>query len=162
MKLYSALHVQWIKLGLPTYQAPLNLYLAYIGFTYIDILHESLESVHVFRGYGSNCSTGPSHITSVYKRGFRHYIQCHCKCIVEFCCICAVFPGMLHAWCSSTFPWHEKGVLTLRVLNFWKFTSYCNLKPLWSGMGEVVPARTSPTLHPPSPPTVHQLSQPAL
>ena len=29
-----------------------------------------------------------------------------------------------------------------------------NLKPLWSGMGEVVPARTSPTLHPPSPPTM--------
>ena len=41
---------------------------------------------------------------------------------------------------------------------FLKFTSYCSLKPLWSGMGEVVPARTSPTLHPPSPPTVHQLS----
>ena len=29
-------------------------------------------------------------------------------------------------------------------------------------MGEVVPARTSPTLHPPFPPTVHQLSQLAL
>ena len=29
-------------------------------------------------------------------------------------------------------------------------------------MGEVVPARTSPTLHPPSPPTVHQWSQLAL
>ena len=53
-------------------------------------------------------------------------------------------------------------VLTLKVLNFWKFTSYCSLKPLWSGMGEVVPARTSPTLHPPSPPTVHQLSRLAL
>ena len=52
--------------------------------------------------------------------------------------------------------------LTLKVLYFWKFTSYCSLKPLWSGMGEVVPARTSPTLHPPSPPTVHQLSQLAL
>ena len=49
-------------------------------------------------------------------------------------------------------------ILTLTVLNFWKFTSYCSLKPLWSGMGEVVPARTSPTLHPPSPPTMHQLS----
>ena len=48
--------------------------------------------------------------------------------------------------------------LTLTVLNFRKFTSYCSLKPLWSGMGEVVPAHTSPTLHPPSPPTVHQLS----
>ena len=48
--------------------------------------------------------------------------------------------------------------LTLKVLNFWKFTSYCSLKPLWSGMGEVVPVRTSPTLHPSSPPTVHQLS----
>ena len=52
--------------------------------------------------------------------------------------------------------------LTLKVLNFWKFTSYCSLNSLWSGMGEVVPARTSPTLHPPSPPTVHQLSQLAL
>ena len=24
-------------------------------------------------------------------------------------------------------------ILTLKVLNFWKFTSYCSLKPLWSG-----------------------------
>ena len=53
-------------------------------------------------------------------------------------------------------------VLTLKVLNFWKFTSYCSLKPLWSGMGEVVPACTSPTIHPPSTPTVHQLSWLAL
>ena len=53
-------------------------------------------------------------------------------------------------------------LLTLKVLNFWKFTSYCSLKPLWSGMGKVVLARTSPTLHPPSPPTVHQLSRLAL
>ena len=53
-------------------------------------------------------------------------------------------------------------LLTLKVLNFWKFTSYCSSKPLWSGMGVVVPARTSPTLHPPSPPTVHQLSGLAL
>ena len=52
--------------------------------------------------------------------------------------------------------------LTLTVLNFWKFTNYCSLKPLWSGMGEVLPARTSPILHPPSPPTVHQLSRLAL
>ena len=28
---------------------------------------------------------------------------------------------------------------------------YCSLKPLCSGMGEVVPARTSPTLPPPIP-----------
>ena len=52
--------------------------------------------------------------------------------------------------------------LTLKVLIFWKFTSYRSSKPLWSDMGEVVPARTSPTLHPPSTPTVHQLSQLAL
>ena len=32
--------------------------------------------------------------------------------------------------------------------------SYCSLKPLCSGMGEVVPARTSPTLPPPSARTV--------
>ena len=59
-------------------------------------------------------------------------------------------------------PWRKEWLLTLKALNFWKFTSYCSLKPLWSGMGEVVPARISPTLHPPSPPTVHQLSRLAL
>ena len=36
--------------------------------------------------------------------------------------------------------------------------SYCSLKPLCSGMGEVVPARNSPTLLPPSPRTVLSLS----
>ena len=58
--------------------------------------------------------------------------------------------------------WVMTDLLTLKVLNFLKFTGYCSLKPLWSGMGEVVPARTSPTLHPPSPPTVHQLLRLAL
>ena len=38
--------------------------------------------------------------------------------------------------------------------NGWISDSYCSLKPLCSGMGEVVPARTSPTLLPPSPRTV--------
>ena len=56
----------------------------------------------------------------------------------------------------------DMSCLTLAVLNFWQCASYCSLKPLWSGMGEVVPARTSPTLHPPCPPTVHQLSWLAL
>ena len=42
--------------------------------------------------------------------------------------------------------------------NGWISDSYCSLKPLCSGMGEVVPARTSPTLLPPSPLTVLSLS----
>ena len=50
-----------------------------------------------------------------------------------------------------------KVTLILKVLNFWTFIetwsgwifdSYWSLKPLCSGMGEVVPARTSPTLPP--------------
>ena len=36
--------------------------------------------------------------------------------------------------------------------------SYCSLKALCSGIGEVVPARSSPTLLPPSPRTVLSLS----
>ena len=36
--------------------------------------------------------------------------------------------------------------------------SYCSLKPLCSGMGEIVPSRTSPTLLPSSPRTVLSLS----
>ena len=65
-------------------------------------------------------------------------------------------------WCDFIPVCYPSFLLTFKVLNFWKFTSYCSLKPLWSDMGEVVPACTSPTLHPPSPPTVHQLSQLAL
>ena len=62
-------------------------------------------------------------------------------------------------------------LLTLKVLKSlkvhfewtgWISEHCCSLKPLWKGMGEVVPARTLPTLHPPSPPTVHQLSRLAL
>ena len=40
----------------------------------------------------------------------------------------------------------------------WISWQYCSSKPLCSGMGEVVLARTSPTLHPPSPRTVLSLS----
>ena len=52
--------------------------------------------------------------------------------------------------------------LTLKVLNFWKFTSYCSLKTLmvghWrSSAGSYLADPTSP-----SPPTVHQLSRLAL
>ena len=43
-------------------------------------------------------------------------------------------------------------------LSGWISDSYCSLKPLCSGMGEVVPTRTSPTLLPPSPRTVLSLS----
>ena len=76
-------------------------------------------------------------------------------CIIRMQCTCLVVNnGRDYTNCTA--------LLTLTVQNFWKFTSYCSLKPLWSGMGEVVPARTSPTLHPPSPPTVHQLSWLAL
>ena len=72
------------------------------------------------------------------------------------------YAWQLNTWESNSRPLHLGSValtaqpcaltsiyiLTLKVLNFWKFTSYCSLKPLWSGVGEVVPARTSPTLHP--------------
>ena len=63
----------------------------------------------------------------------------------------------VHSYCGQqtdkpTLPKHTFfNTLTLTVLNFWKFTSCCSLKPLWLGMGEVVPARTSPTLHSPIP-----------
>ena len=70
---------------------------------------------------------------------------------------------LLTNWWEAKFPQYEHHKwLTLKVLHFWKFTyklsgwisdSYCSLKPLWLGMGEVVPTCTSPTLHPPSPPT---------
>ena len=55
-------------------------------------------------------------------------------------------PSKRHTASKSLIPW--TGIFT----SFWKFTSYCSLKPLWSGMGEVVP----------SPPTEHQLSRLAL
>ena len=64
--------------------------------------------------------------------------------------------------------WHRMSLLRPDIINTytakpvcwngWISDSYCSLKPLCSGMGEVVPARTSPTLLPPSPRTVLSLS----
>ena len=60
-----------------------------------------------------------------------------------------VFAGKpLYKYCSSacnSFHTHTWGGVSY---------SYCSLKPLWSGIGEVVPARISLTRHPPSPPTL--------
>ena len=57
----------------------------------------------------------------------------------------------LLTWLTLTLPGPSAGVSG-------SLDSYCSLKPLCSGMGEVVPARTSPTLLPPSPGTVLSLS----
>ena len=89
------------------------------------------------------------------------YALMHCYILVKHNMYCIWVTLHMYIWLATKL---QKLIywLTLKVLNFWKFTSYCNLKPLWSGMGEVVPARTLPTVHPPSPPTVHQLSWLAL
>ena len=57
-------------------------------------------------------------------------------------------------WCCTR--------LTHTALNFWKLTSYCSLKPLWSGMEEVVLGSYLADPTSPIPPTVHQLSWLAL
>ena len=64
---------------------------------------------------------------------------------------------------TSTISWLFLSSLTLTLPGpsagvSGSLDSYCSLKPLCSGMGEVVPARTSPTLLPPSPRTVLSLS----
>ena len=61
----------------------------------------------------------------------------------------AVFQeGSTRIMVPHTYDTHSAGVIG------WISDSYCSIKPLCSGMGEVVPARTSPTLLPPSPRTV--------
>ena len=68
--------------------------------------------------------------------------------IISFC-VCMVFPNSfdLSLPLTLTLPGPSAGVSG-------SLDSYCSLKPLCSGMVEVVPARTSPTLLPPSPRTV--------
>ena len=60
-------------------------------------------------------------------------------------------PNMAFSPLTLTLPGPSAGVSG-------SLDSYCSLKPLCSGMGEVVPARTSPILLPPSPRTVLSLS----
>ena len=59
--------------------------------------------------------------------------------------------SLFHGFLTLTLPGPSAGVSG-------SLDSYCSLKPLCSGMGEVVLARTSPTLLPPSPRTVLSLS----
>ena len=41
----------------------------------------------------------------------------------------------VQSYSNELYSFSQTTRLTLTVLNFWKFTSYCSLKPLWSGMG---------------------------
>ena len=56
-------------------------------------------------------------------------------------CICLLKHGYLTAALTLEVPGPSAGMGG-------SLNSYCSLKPLCSGMGEVVPARTSPTLLP--------------
>ena len=108
------------------------------------------------------------HIIHRSKKGKSLNIEQFCKCILHWILLerereCVNNRYIVTKQCPLYKELQREILhLTLKVLNFWKFTSYCSLKPLWPGMGEVVPARTSPTLHPQSPPTVHQLLRLAL
>ena len=62
-------------------------------------------------------------------------------------CHSTIWQGMINTYTARPGCWSG-----------WISDSYCSIKPLCSGMGEVVPARTSPTLLPPSPRTVLSLS----
>ena len=41
----------------------------------------------------------------------------------------------MHGMWTVQYSAQQNRFLTLKVLNFWKFTSYCSLKPIWSGIG---------------------------
>ena len=74
-------------------------------------------------------------------------------CLQEFPAPCywVQYPFSVFMILTLTLPGPSAGVSG-------SLDSCCSLKPLCSGMGEVVPARTSPTLLPPSPRTVLSLS----
>ena len=74
-----------------------------------------------------------------------------CDCTSAIYCNHILFRIITHTELTLTLPGPSAGVSG-------SLDSYCSLKPLCSGMGEVVPARTSPTLLPPSPRTVLSLS----
>ena len=59
---------------------------------------------------------------------------------------------VLEEWTSNIFIQQCQGTVVFHSIA--ASDSCCSLRPLWSGMGEVVPACTSLTLHPSSPPTV--------
>ena len=70
-----------------------------------------------------------------------------------------VISSFKYVYYSDNVICHHILILTLKLLGpaagvSGSLDSSCSLKPLWSGMWDVVPARTSPPLHPPSPPTV--------
>ena len=94
-----------------------------------------------------------------------------CSCIAIFKCLFQVYHSVIpiNHKCNLPCIFHYKFIfrsdlhLTLTLPGpsaavSGSLDSYCSIKPLCSGMGEVVLARTSPTLLPPSPPTVLSLS----
>ena len=86
----------------------------------------------------------PSHCASIVTSTVRVNVaicnhQFHCP--TQATCVCS---GQLQLYKCCSYLKKHADPLTLKVVNFWKFTSYCSSRPLWSGMGEVVSARTLP------------------
>ena len=121
-------------------QCPILWYVCLFPF-HVSVFHSVCLCVSLVLSYRNLCVCVPSCVSVLY-------FVCLCPFCVSvshvmcLCSISCVSVTLLRAWPSP--------ILCFSVL----VTSYCSLEPLWSGMGEVVPARTSPTLRPPSPPTV--------
>ena len=80
-----------------------------------------------------------------------HPVFEHSTCVLGLTHVTAAQCNLKFVYLTLTLPGPSAGVSG-------SLDSYCSLKPLCSGMGKVVPARTSPTLLPPSPRTVLSLS----
>ena len=106
----------------------------------------------------SNCQIHPLHFVVNFQK--------FSTLVLGFCSEASVHTPLItrSPKCDTKFLWsHVVMHLTLTLPGpsagvSGSLDSYCSLKPLCSGMGEVVPARTSPTLLPPSPRTVLSLS----
>ena len=67
---------------------------------------------------------------------FEYCIHCYgCDPVSTRLCWCNVFVLFSCATVRIKTALVHCHILTLKVLNFWKFTSCCSLEPLWSGMG---------------------------
>ena len=112
-------------------------------------IHASLRSMIGSKNQAKNVSTACGH--PVVKPFMKFVIDAHISKQQEITEVGKITDLLIGTLANLTLPGPSAGVSG-------SLDSYCSLKPLCSGMGEVVPARTSPTLLPPPPRTVLSLS----
>ena len=142
---WSKMHIHRLSDGLMHWQLILLVQVQYLKFdptrmTFHPLVHSMQYGLHVLTKPMTNLSLQVSVDIFLMVVKSCIFILCYIHFTGKLKYQNQAFWGIMFSECSNFAPAQVRSCrsvpLTLKVLNFWKFTCYYSLKPLWSGVGK--------------------------